>query len=199
YLGIPTIAAPRSLSSAIAVQVNRQSAFHDNVLSSRVKGAFQALAIDERRAQYPPALWLLQPGAAENGQELKQVWFTGTHGDIGGGYAETALSDITLLWMIAQATRYGLEFDTEALDGSRPRKTTSGTRVDFTIRPDPMGPVHDSRTGVSKTTRPLDRRIGEPIRDHFETYEYVSETAKQRRDSDPAYRPPGLEMYLAAN
>ncbi|MEU6348983.1 DUF2235 domain-containing protein [Streptomyces sp. NPDC047072] len=183
-LGVPTIAAPRSLSSAIAVRINRQVAFHDNVLSGNVKGAFHALAIDERRAQYPPALWLKQRGAAGNGQELKQVWFTGTHGDIGGGYAETGLSDITLLWMIDQATRYDLEFHTKA--------------PGFTVRPDVMGPVHESRTGVSLALRPLHRPIGERLReDGFETCEQVSETARQRLDNDPNYRPPGLAGYRA--
>ena len=33
-----------------------------------------------------------------------EVWFRGVHSDIGGGYAETGLSDLAMAWMIEQAT-----------------------------------------------------------------------------------------------
>ena len=78
-----------------------------------VLNAYQALAIDERRAEFPPTLWTSQPA---NGQTLEQIWFTGVHSDVGGGYGDdpstgTALSDITLSWMMSKAWALGLETD----------------------------------------------------------------------------------------
>ena len=47
---------------------------------------------------------------------LEQVWFCGVHSDIGGGEPDdvpgiTALSDITLSWMLSKATALGLQID----------------------------------------------------------------------------------------
>ena len=42
--------------------------------------ARHAVAIDEQRADFQAALW-----TEDNGVDLKQVWFAGVHGDVGGG------------------------------------------------------------------------------------------------------------------
>jgi uncharacterized protein (DUF2235 family) len=82
--------------------------FLDTGLHPDVLNAFQALAIDERRREFPPTLWTSTPAT---GQVLEQVWFCGPHCDVGGGYAETQLSDITLSWMMSRARSLGLEID----------------------------------------------------------------------------------------
>lgn len=87
--------------------------FLDTTLHPDVLNAYQALAIDERRIEFPPTLWTSQPAP---GQTMEQVWFTGVHCDIGGGYpddqpANTALSDITLSWMMSKAWKLGLQSD----------------------------------------------------------------------------------------
>jgi len=87
--------------------------FLDTSLHPSIKNACQALAMDERRAQFPPTLW---KGPAAPGQTLEQVWFTGAHSDVGGGEPDdlpgtTALSDITLGWMMSKASAAGLQFD----------------------------------------------------------------------------------------
>jgi hypothetical protein len=43
------------------------------------------------------------------------VWFEGAHSDVGGGYAQTGLSDTALLWMAREAHQAGLVFDTPLL------------------------------------------------------------------------------------
>jgi uncharacterized protein (DUF2235 family) len=88
--------------------------FLDTNLHPDVLNAFQALAIDERRVEFPPTLWT-PPSPPVAGQVIQQVWFTGVHCDVGGGYPETGLSDITLSWMIAQAAALGLQFDAGVL------------------------------------------------------------------------------------
>jgi uncharacterized protein (DUF2235 family) len=86
--------------------------FLDTSLHPDVLNAYQALAIDERRAQFPPTLWTSQPAP---GQTLEQVWFCGVHCDVGGSYPDdsngSALSDLTLTWMVDKAARLGLTFD----------------------------------------------------------------------------------------
>ncbi|WP_433561930.1 DUF2235 domain-containing protein [Nocardia sp. CA-151230] len=93
--------------------------FHDVRLSRIVLCARQALAIDERRRAFSPCLWEIPADQRElydRPDRVKQVWFEGVHSDIGGGYADCGLSDITLRWMIAEAEAEGLAFDHDRLD-----------------------------------------------------------------------------------
>src|SRR5579862_783569 len=57
--------------------------FLDTSLHPDVLNAYQALAIDERRREFPPTLWTSAPLA---GQTIEQVWFIGVHCDVGGSY-----------------------------------------------------------------------------------------------------------------
>ncbi|UXA15510.1 DUF2235 domain-containing protein [Mycobacterium sp. SMC-8] len=82
--------------------------FHDVDLTEKVEFARQALAIDERRLTFSPCLW--KPNRIT---DIKQVWFEGVHSDIGGGYPATAPADLTLRWMVHEASERGLEFDYE--------------------------------------------------------------------------------------
>jgi len=85
--------------------------FLDTGLHPDVLNAFHALAIDERRCEFPATLWTSAPQA---GQIIRQVWFSGVHCDVGGSYPDdadgTALSDITLGWMMTNAAVLGLDF-----------------------------------------------------------------------------------------
>ena len=85
--------------------------FHDTQLGEHVKHAYHALAVDERRRPFQPALWKWEgPGGPVKGQTIEQVWFAGVHSNIGGSYRNTGLSDIALKWMARRAQRLGLEF-----------------------------------------------------------------------------------------
>ncbi len=96
---------------------------------------YHALSMDERRSEFFPTLYT-DPRAQSGGRRsardkletLQQVWFRGAHADIGGGYARCDLSDITLGWMLDAMQRHGLR----VRDGARD-----------TLRPDPLGPLHD--------------------------------------------------------
>jgi hypothetical protein len=92
--------------------------FLDTGLHPDIKNAYQALAVDEKRAQFPATLWTSAPAA---GQTIEQVWFSGCHGDVGGGTAlgggvdaGTRLCDITMGWMLAKAMALGLTMDPTA-------------------------------------------------------------------------------------
>ena len=84
-------------------------AFHNHHLGPSVKNGFHALARDETRQAYEPILW--QTDAAWTGR-LTQMWFRGTHGDIGGqlGQFDKArpLANIPFVWLMEQAESCGL-------------------------------------------------------------------------------------------
>lgn len=80
--------------------------FFNARLTPSVRHARHALAIHERRPRFEPLLWRSTP--LHSRQTLKQVWFTGSHGDVGGGYARRGLAEITLQWMLAEAAAQGL-------------------------------------------------------------------------------------------
>lgn len=80
--------------------------FLDLSLHPDVRNAYHALAIDERRAEFPASLW---SGTTDPNQTLEQVWFTGVHCDVGGGYPEHGLSDIAFAWMLGKAVALGLQ------------------------------------------------------------------------------------------
>jgi uncharacterized protein (DUF2235 family) len=92
-----------------------------------------ALALDEYRRSFVPSSWgglddfLEQPAPRE--QDVKEVWFAGSHSDVGGGYPEeeSGLSWLSLKWMLGEASKCKLLLDkerTRSLEselGSRPR------------------------------------------------------------------------------
>ena len=92
--------------------------FLDTSLHPDVLNAYQALAIDERRIEFPPTLWT---GGPSPGQTMEQIWFCGCHSDVGGGVSAgaddegTTLSDITLGWMMQHAAALGAEIDPATL------------------------------------------------------------------------------------
>jgi len=195
-LGIP-VPASRSLD-AVVERCNHHWAFHDTELSSWVRAAFHALAIDEQRSSFRPTLWHQRPGAGRQGQELKQVWFAGVHCDVGGSYRETGLSDITLLWMVDQARKYGLVFDPQALSAAGPSVMKADDSIEFRVQPDVLGEVHRSRKGLFRLADPLHRTIGcaEDKDGRLDGNEFLALPAMERYDKDTDYRPPELEKYL---
>jgi uncharacterized protein (DUF2235 family) len=92
---------------------NRKYQFHDVKLSTQIKFAYQALALDEKRRVFRPTLWeVSDPDERERmGGICEQVWFSGAHANVGGGFVDCGLSNIALKWMIDKARDTGLEFD----------------------------------------------------------------------------------------
>jgi uncharacterized protein (DUF2235 family) len=91
--------------------------FLDTALNPCIQNAFHAVSLDERRSSFMPTLWTNPDGTPrDNDKQLHQVWFPGVHCDVGGGYAQCDLSNITLRWMIDNARSCGLVFDERAVD-----------------------------------------------------------------------------------
>lgn len=151
--------------------------FHDVKLSSMVDFAYHAVAIDEKRKPYEPSLWQCDT----EGQVVEQVWFTGVHTNVGGGFSDTALSNIALRWMIDKA-RPHLEFEDGYLDMLDPNPVT-----------DYKGPIrkNDSWMDIFGTR---DRTLGNGAA----SKEFVHTSAKQRYDEAVSgYHPDNLGKYLS--
>jgi uncharacterized protein (DUF2235 family) len=161
---------------------NRRYKFHDTELSSIVDEAYQALAIDERRAPFVPAVWSRSEPVPEK-QLLEQVWFSGAHCDVGGGYVDHGLSDIALCWMLDKARGAGLEFLPGTFEPARSAGGPDPVDADDIIKaytriwPDPTRKAHDSRTGIYRALKPAARKGGAGAGSN----EYIASTADWRR------------------
>jgi uncharacterized protein (DUF2235 family) len=84
-------------------------AFHSHTLGPTIRHGFHALALNETRDVYEPVLWSSAP---EWSGHVEQVWFRGTHGDVGGqlgGFKPARpLANISLVWMLQRAEACGL-------------------------------------------------------------------------------------------
>jgi hypothetical protein len=91
-LGIPNIPW---LSKLGIHGSSKEFRFYDTNLSDRIEHAFQALALDEHRSTFSPAVWERTP-ANKNTTELRQVWFPGNHGNVGGGWDDANIANMSL-------------------------------------------------------------------------------------------------------
>lgn len=75
-----------------------------NKAKSNIKKACHAMAIDEHRVLFGLTRFKDSPQATE-------VWFPGSHSDVGGGYKDRRLSVSALNWIARNAERNGLLID----------------------------------------------------------------------------------------
>ena len=104
---------PLSLFGPVASLWNRQYRFHDMQLSRLVERARHAVALDEQRLFYRPALWDnlerqgsrlgLNGGVRGAARPYQQLWFIGTHGILGGSAGNRGLSGLPLQWVVEGA------------------------------------------------------------------------------------------------
>jgi len=105
---VGSLGLPRSGLLAPLTPPNRAYAFVDTEVLPNVDHCFHALALDEIRKPFSPTLWEL-PNPRQ-GQVLKQCWFPGEHGNIGGSTDDAELPNIALAWMTEQLKDM-LDFD----------------------------------------------------------------------------------------
>lgn len=86
----------------VSSQFDLYKGYHDGERAPVVQRIYHAMSLDEKRLFFPVLKYRNDDSCVE------QCWFSGVHSDIGGGYKETELSDITLEWMINNAVNEGL-------------------------------------------------------------------------------------------
>jgi uncharacterized protein (DUF2235 family) len=183
-LGIPGV--PKLLAG-------RLWAFHDTQLSSKVELAYQALAIDEQRRPFVPSLWYRSPG---DDHVLEQRWFAGVHSDVGGGYPQCSLADITLSWMAGRARAAGLALKDDYLVRADVRDQDvdpddEARRLGKKISPNVDGTIHPSFRGLYRLLGPLQRSFVDPKQPKDSIA--ASSTATDRSN----YSPANLAAFLA--
>ncbi len=155
--------------------------WHDTELSKIVDYAYHAIATDERRKDYAPALWTrIKP---EN-IDVEQRWFVGAHSNVGGGYDREPpdrLPNPPLRWMQERAEAAGLRL--------RARQEVAAG--------DCLAPINDSYRefafGLYRLIhRPHDREFGSGVR------ETIDPSVWLRRRQLPEYRPASLDAEAEA-
>jgi len=149
--------------------------FYDTKLGRNIRVARHALAIDELRSDFEPTIWTPRVG-----MDLKQVWFSGAHSNVGGSYKPdedgALLSDNTLDWMLNEAGRFGLTFE---------------THLKKSLKKSPVASLHDSRRSFYRIRKKYYRAI-----DHGKGEVLLHRSVKQRWDKDRNYRPKNLVEYI---
>jgi uncharacterized protein (DUF2235 family) len=122
-----------------------------------------ALAVDERRRMFRVSEWKepqlfksnpFVPDEQAIPQDIKQVWFSGVHSDIGGGYPEreSGAAKLPLKWMMEQAGEHGLVFRKRLpkylVLGQNPKNSTRNY-----VAPSSSAPLHNS---MSTGWKPLE-------------------------------------------
>lgn len=115
----------------------------------------QAIAIDERRRMFRINRWkepqVYKPNpfdpADPPAQDIKQVWFSGVHSDVGGGYPETesGAAKFPLKWIIDEAQVVGLLITKQMYNHLVLGKPRSGGSRQY-VAPDAAAELHDSMT-----------------------------------------------------
>lgn len=176
--------------------MNGHHKFHDTALSSFVERARHAVAADEKRRSFEPAVWtnLNDLNPKEGKPHYEQLIFPGVHSAVGGGGPVRGLSDIALEWVFDGARAQGLEFDRDAQSPI------------FNLLPDHRAQLFNAtgKTGWSFK----DRLMGVGIRDrkfpefdrtalHVSVVRRFAE-APERLAEKEAYRPPSLQNLWGA-
>lgn len=141
------------------VKATNDPDYNDFKLCDNVAAGYHAMAIDETRRVFPVLRWSRSP-------RVTQVWFSGVHADVGGGYRDSSLSDIALEWMVWRAVDHGLDFRENLFRN---------------LSPNPGGSLHQSYTGIWKM-------FGQSVRHVLES-DPVHESVGKRVNLVPTYRP----------
>lgn len=186
-----------------AVWTGRSGAHNVRLPKALLRG-YHAVAIDEHRPMFNVTLWrqfVAEGKQVEDNENFEQRWFCGAHSDVGGGYGDDRLPDISLDWMVDKARAAGLEFSSS-------------------VEPQPgawLAPINDSfRAFAGSVLSAWDklvpgdqrfyRRIGRlemPVstvngdRGHLQAVrETIDESVMKRFREDPRYRPQNLVSYF---
>jgi len=96
----------RGLGAAAAGENQR---YHHSLCAA--DAVWHALALDDNRATSFAPQGILHPalvaGCANHPPRRHEVWFSGAHADVGGGYGDTSLASLSLNWMLQQLQPVG--------------------------------------------------------------------------------------------
>lgn len=171
--------------------------FENGTISSIIEKALHLLSIDERRIAFMPTLMNRE-------DKVTEVWFSGAHSDIGGGFHYDGLSDNTLKFMIGfieNSTDISLDFlepakinYTDLFEGSEEFIKYE----DILIQSNIMGKNHEQSAKIKLKEHILDyRNVRVNINDKHSVYPpIIHRSVFDRMNLDNKYNPKALESYL---
>ncbi len=175
-LGVPDLNPKFELDT----KINRKHQFHDTDLSFIVKHARHAVAIDERRKVFDVTPMTLS-SRAKDLTDLKQMWFSGDHGCVGGGeLVKEPLSNITFNWMMAELQALQSESDLHIDMSAVPREGDLDYKASF----------DNSVTGMYKKIGEIDRAVPE-------NFDALHWSVKARLKEVASYNPASIRMLFA--
>jgi uncharacterized protein (DUF2235 family) len=125
--------------------------------NSFVEVVRHAVAIDERRRMFRLYGWNKgqpykpNPFSDDEGrpQDIKEVWFAGSHSDVVGGYPEneSGMAKFSLKWMIDEAAKHGLLMDTNMFNHLVLGHSRAGGSKQY-VAPNHQARLHSSMNSV---------------------------------------------------
>ncbi|KAF9535428.1 hypothetical protein CPB83DRAFT_841726 [Crepidotus variabilis] len=146
--------------------------FNDSLLGDHIERAVQALALHEKRLDFNCNKLKQTEIGRSRKQYVKQVWFAGCHTDIGGGYDNHDLSDLTLAWMAGELAPY-LSLDMFYLQDLVTPAAPYGTQQ-----------PHDSSTGIFTMAREIVRELPKQPNDAI-THEFIHPSVQKQAVINP--------------
>jgi Uncharacterized alpha/beta hydrolase domain (DUF2235) len=169
FMGVWDTVDAVGLPVAAAEFVNRvvyAFKFPDRTLNVSVGHACHALALDEQRESFAPVLW--NELKTERPERIEQIWFSGVHSNVGGGYPRQGMSLVALDWIMTRAEQHGLRF-------------VPAERLLYTYHADVDDKMYDSRAGIGVFYRWQPRDVqrlcetnGVPPRIHRSVFERIA-------------------------
>ena len=148
--------------------------FH-RINPGNVKRVAHALALDEERQRFEPSFWDAPATAAT---QVEEVWFSGCHTNIGGGYADANLSNIALFWMLQSARDAGLPLDARGIPGFDLKDPRGLQRDSYKEFYDGMGLIGGIAESLNLKHEPRAIRAGQRI--HQSVFDRMQEAPGQQ-------------------
>src|SRR3984893_15513777 len=138
------------------------------VLDPRVQRACHAPALDDERTTFHPVLWdesAQVPASPDqprplSDERISQVWFSGMHSNVGGGYPDDSLAHIPQYWIMNEARQCGLRSKSAPDADPDSLINTKAAR-------DKDGRLYDSRSGLGSYYRYGPRKLAEQCDENF--------------------------------
>lgn len=163
--------------------------FENGSIGHHIEKAVHLVSLDEKRLAFQPTLF-------NHDERVTEVWFSGVHSDIGGGYWFDGLSDITLNFMIDCVSDDLKVLDVKYIDYKGLKINGAQDEIcmdDLNIKPLVNGKIHEQkRSGIkAKTLAPRLLRVNESDNPSKIT-PIIHHTISERFSTVTEYRPYAL-------
>jgi uncharacterized protein (DUF2235 family) len=184
----------------LGIPFGKYNLFQDQFVSPNVDKAVHCVAVDETRDPFKPVLM------NHDSERIHEVWFSGVHSDVGGGYKEDFLGRLTLNYMMKQIDLYCTDKNIPHINFQSDRRTiytdTSSQKVVFHFHG--LGWKKSIRSiHVQKDNEPnhqLPPLIHKSVIDHHKNSDTFSLSIKKRWFKDDinrlnrvVYNPPNIK------